>query len=131
MLDNRLGQTIENSFIEAGITPKVYSKTASVHIGTSIGLTGMGASFATMTSLLNQKESITDDMNIFPLYINGKKFVQELFVIHHRDRYLSSYTKYFVQALTDYCHRTELTSIQKFVGKQKDTLTDEAKYMAA
>ena len=111
MLDNRLGQTIENSFIEAGITPKVYSKTASVHIGTSIGLTGMGASFATMTSLLNQKESITDDMNIFPLYINGKKFVQELFVIHHRDRYLSSYTKYFVQALTDYCHRTELTSM--------------------
>ncbi len=110
ILSNRLGQQIEQCFNSERIIPNVYTKTTSVHIGTSIGLTGMAACFATMTSLLNEKDAIPDDLNIFPLYLNGERFVQNLIIIHHKDRYLSSYAKYFIKTLSDYCHRTELIS---------------------
>ena len=40
-------------------------------------------------------------MNIFPLYLDGKPFIQNLYLLRRHDRYLSAYAEDFIELLCD------------------------------
>lgn len=107
MLSNRMGQQIQKYFDTHDITPKIYSLSSSIQTSTAISLNGTAACFALHTSLLFHREAISEDMNIFPLYFGDEPFTQPIYITHHKDRYLSSYCKCFIDILSDYCAKTE------------------------
>lgn len=93
-----------------------YTTSAYVQISTSIGLKGLAACFATRNSILNQKGEISEDINVFPLYCRGNPLLQQISVIHHKERYLSSYTQYFQELILKYFHEAEQIPIEKLVS---------------
>ncbi|MDR1018309.1 MAG: LysR family transcriptional regulator [Lachnospiraceae bacterium] len=111
MLSNKLGQKVNDCFLVAGIKPKIYATTSSVNTGTLIGITGVAGFFATKTSLINQKETLPLDLKIFPLFINNQPFYQEVFLIYHKDRYMTHYAKHFIMLLENYYSKMENTSL--------------------
>lgn len=113
MLNNRMGQSIKRCFDEAEVTPKVYTTSEYIQIGTSIGLTGLAACFATRTSLINQHEKVSDELNIFPLYRGPEPVLQEISIIHHKNRYLSSYSRCFMELVSAYFSRIEQLPIDR------------------
>lgn len=116
ILKNRMGQTIQACFDDAGFVPRTYTTSAHIQISTSIGLKGIAACFATRTSLINQKSLIPKDINIFPLLLNGKPLTQQVSIIHHKDRYLTSYNQYFLDLITDYFKKIELMPIENITN---------------
>lgn len=112
ILNNRMGQKIQKCFDEAKIIPNIYTTSSYIQIATSIGLCGLAACFATQTSLLNQKDVIPDDINFFPLYQDDSPLKQELFIIHHKDRYITEYNQYFLELTLNYFRKIENLSLK-------------------
>ncbi len=115
MLNNRMGQKIQKCFDDAHVEPNVYTTSRYLQITTSIGLLGLAACFATQTSLLNQKGNIPEDINIFPLYDEGEPLTQEIYLIHHKDRYISQYNQYFLELSQDYFKEIEASSLSSII----------------
>lgn len=115
MLDNQLGQNIQKCFIEADFSPKVFTTSSYIQISTSIGLQGLAACFATRTSLLNLEGKIPKDICIFPLFYKGKPLTQDIFLIHHKKRYLTSYINYFIDLTKNYFYEVEKLSIKDLI----------------
>lgn len=113
ILDNRLGDTIQNCFKEAGFTPLPYLTSQHIQIATAIGAKGVAAFFATRTSLLNQKDTFTEPVNAFPLINKGKPIIQDVQLIQHKDRYLSKQGLYFQELLLQYGQEIESLSIEE------------------
>ncbi|PNV61219.1 LysR family transcriptional regulator [Clostridium sp. chh4-2] len=105
MLDNRMGKSIEKCFHAAGFTPKIYTTSSYIQIGTALGLKGLAACFATRTSLLNMRGTAPDDINIFPLYMENEPVFQQISMIYHVDRYQSAYILYFLKLAEEYYHK--------------------------
>lgn len=105
MLDNRMGKSIEKCFNAAGFTPKLYTTSRYIQIGTALGLKGLAACFATRTSLLNMRGTTHDDINIFPLYLKDEPVFQQISIIYHVDRYRSTYILYFLKLVEEYFHQ--------------------------
>ena len=122
ILNNRMGQNIQKCFDEAGFVPNIYTTSAYVQISTSIGLKGLAACFATRNSILNQKGEISEDINVFPLYCKGEPLLQQISVIHHKDRYLSTYTQYFQELILKYFHEVEQIPIEELVNSSSISL---------
>lgn len=112
ILNNRMGQIIQTCFDDVGFVPRKYTTSSYMHISTSIGLKGLAACFATRTSLINQKFLIPEDINIFPLLFKGKPLTEQISLIHHKDRYLTNYNKYFLDLMVDYFKKLELVPIE-------------------
>lgn len=115
MLDNYLGQNIWKCFEEAGFVPQIYTTSSYLQIGTSIGFQGVAACFATRTSLLNLKGNIPKNINVFPLNYNSKHFMQEIFLIHRKDRYFTAYMLNFINLIKEYFNNIEQLSIKQLI----------------
>ena len=122
ILNNRMGQNIQKCFDEAGFVPNIYTTSAYVQISTSIGLKGLAACFDTRNSILNQKGEISEDINVFPLFCKGEPLLQQISVIHHKDRYLSTYTQYFQELILKYFHEVEQIPIEELVNSSSISL---------
>lgn len=118
MLNNRMGQNIQKCFDDAGVIPRIYTTSTYIQIGTSIGLKGLAACFATRTSLINQQGLISDGINIFPLCRGQEPVLQQISIIHHKDRYLCSYNRYFLELVTAYFRKMEQLPIEQVVHLQ-------------
>ncbi len=73
-------------------------------------------------SILNQKGEISEDINVFPLYCKGEPLLQQISVIHHKDRYLSTYTQYFQELILKYFHEVEQIPIEELVNSSSISL---------
>lgn len=113
LLNNRMGQYIQQCFDEVNFTPKVFTTSSYVQITNAIGYKGIAAFFATRNSLLNTRSLLTNHINIFPLYYKDRPLQQRLMILHHKDRYLSSYSRYFLSLFIDYFQRAEKLPIQQ------------------
>lgn len=116
ILQNRLGETIQNIFKDAGITPITYMTSQYIQIATAVGASGVAVFFATRASLINQKENFTEPVNAFPLIVKGTPFVQNLQVIYHKDRYLSKACLYFKDLLLQYGKKIESMNIEELTA---------------
>ncbi|WMJ83713.1 LysR family transcriptional regulator [Oscillospiraceae bacterium LTW-04] len=102
MLSNRMGRQIKQSFDEAGVTPKQYITSTYTQISSNLCLQRLAACFSSQMSLVNQQSLIPDDINIFPLYYRGEPMIQRLSLIRHKERYLSHYSKLFLELMFQY-----------------------------
>lgn len=105
MLSNRMGQQIRQYFEEHQISPRIYSSGTSIQISTSISMKGLAASFASHTSLLAYGEEELRNIHVFPLCFDDKPFTQQLYMVHHKERYLSGYCRCFMELLEVYCRK--------------------------
>lgn len=102
MLSNRMGQEIQECFDEAGAVPKPFLTSTYTQISTTVCFQRLAAAFISQMSLVNQRSQIPDDINIFPLYRGDRPVIQQLSLIRHKDRYLSHYSKFFLDLLFQY-----------------------------
>ena len=64
----------------------------------------------------------SEDINVFPLYCKGEPLLQQISVIHHKDRYLSTYTQYFQELILKYFHEVEQIPIEELVNSSSISL---------
>lgn len=115
ILKNRLGNNINQCFIEAGFSPRVYTACTNLQISEFIGFTGLAAAFATRTSLHNLRGTIPTDLNVFPLYYKGKPLKEKICIINHEDRYLCHYNQYFFELILEYFQKLEQLPIKQLM----------------
>ena len=105
--ENRLGYKLMECFDEGGVTPNTYLTSADTRITTSLCFQGIAACFATQMRLINRMGDIPDSVNIFPVYHREQPLAQRLSLIRRKDRYLSHYSKYFLDLLFRYFDKLE------------------------
>lgn len=115
ILSNRMGQQIQECFDEIRVTPKAYLTSTYTQISTTICFQRLAACFASQMSLVHQRSHIPDDINIFPLYHRGEPMIQRLSLIRHKERYLSHYSKFFLELLFQYFADTEQVHMERIV----------------
>ena len=77
---------------------------------------GTAACFSTNLSLVEQLDQMGEQMNIFPLMDRGEPMVQRLSLLRHRQRYLTHFSKYFLELISNYCSISEQASISRAAG---------------
>lgn len=113
LFSNNMGQRIHACFEEAGYAPKTLLTTAHTHICTTIGFQGSMAFFATQANLIGRRAEIPANMNIFPLLCHGEPMSLQVSLLRHRRRYLTHFSKYFLELLSDYSSDAEQTPISR------------------
>ena len=76
-------------------------------MGTTVCFQRLAACFISQTSLVSQRDEIPEDLNIFPLHYKGQPLTQRLSLIRMKDRYLSHYSKFFLELLSQYFNGVE------------------------
>jgi DNA-binding transcriptional LysR family regulator len=99
MFENRLGQVIRHCFEDAGVSPKVCMTSSYMQVAAAVGFQGTAAFFATQMGIMSQREMISRDLNIFPLFRKGEPVYHRIYLIRHRRRYLPAYTRHFSELL--------------------------------
>lgn len=115
LLSNRMGHQVQECFDEAGVTPRAYLTSTYTQISTSICFQRLAACFASQMNLVNQRSQIPADINIFPMLRHGVPLTQHLSLIRRRDRYLSHYSKLFLELLANYFAETEQVRLEQIV----------------
>lgn len=115
LLNNRIGEMINECFAEAQVTPRPYITSTYTHISTSICFERLAAAFIPHVCLAEQRQGIPKDINIFPLLHNGHPLIQQVNLIRLRDRYLPRSTRYFQDLLSGYLRAIEQVRLERVV----------------
>ena len=115
IFDNRMGRQVNQCFEAANIIPRTYITSTYTQIGTTACFQRLAACFVSQMSLANQIDDIPPDINIFPLYDKDRPVVQRLALIRLKDRYLSHYSKYFLELLDAYFEDIEHVQLERTV----------------
>lgn len=115
IFDNRMGHQINQCFDAANIIPRTYMTSTYTQVGTMVCFQRLAACFISQMSLVSQKNDIPPDINIFPLYYKGQPLTQRLSLIRMKDRYLSHYSKLFLDLLFQYFSNVERVHMERKV----------------
>lgn len=115
MSSTRMGVQIANAYQEAKCKPHTYMTSEDTQISFSVCCKGLAACFASQMRLVNQRDSTPDDVNVFPLYFHNAPMTQGLSLIRRKDRYLSHYSKLFLELLGQYFSDIEHTHMERRV----------------
>ena len=58
-------------------------------------------------SLVEKREQLGEHINVFPLLDQGQPVVQRISLLRHKQRYLTHFSKYFMELLFDTVARME------------------------
>lgn len=115
VFNNRAGRQINQCFEAANITPRAYITSTYTLIGTIACFQRLAACFISQMSLVSQGDKIPADLNIFPLHYKGQPLTQRLSLIRMKDRYLSHYSKFFLDQLFQYFSGVESIHMERMV----------------
>ncbi len=104
---NSMGRLIHRCFEEENVTPITRLTTSHTQICTTIGFQGSMAFFATQANLTGRRSEIPRNLDIFPLHDQGSPMFLQVSLLRHRRRYLTHFSKYFLELLSGYCADTE------------------------
>ncbi len=114
MYSNRLGKTIRACFESEGCIPKVKFTTSFSQLLVPLCAQGISACFITQMNLSGIVDQFADkEINIFPLYFEGKPMIQDLSLIYHKDRYFPHYARHFLDILFKYFEDLEKTQLTR------------------
>ena len=102
LLSTGVGREIQGYLDEASVRPAVYASSSDIEVAYSICCSGLAGSFLSQVRLARHHDQIPPDMNIFPLLHRGEFIYQHLVLARHKDRYLSRYSRYFLELLFDF-----------------------------
>lgn len=117
---NNMGKRIHICFEEAGYSPKTLLTTEHTQICTTIGFQGSTAFFATQANLIARQAEIPANMNIFPLLYHGKAMYLHVSLLRHKRRYLTHFSKYFLELLFNYSANAEQMPISRIAAFQTE-----------
>lgn len=112
ILSNRMGREIQECFDEANVIPRAFLTSTYTQISTTVCFQRLAAGFVSQMNLVNQRGEIPEDINIFPLHRKSGPVIQKLSLIRHKDRYLSHYSKYFLELLSQFFADTEQVHVE-------------------
>ena len=115
VFNNRAGRQINQCFEAANITPRAYITSTYTRIGTIACFQRLAACFISQMSLVSQGDKIPADLNIYPLHYKGQPLTQRLSLIRMKDRYLSHYSKFFLDQLFQYFSGVESIHMERMV----------------
>ncbi len=115
IFNNRMGRQINQCFEAANIIPRAYITSTYTQIGTTACFQRLAACFISQMSLVSQQKDIPSDINIFPLHYKGQPLTQRLSLIRMKDRYLSHYSKFFVELMFQYFDGVEHIRLNQIV----------------
>ena len=115
IFNNRAGRQINQCFDDANIVPRAYITSTYTRIGTTACFQRLTACFISQMNLVSQREDIPPDLNIFPLHYKGQPLTQRLTLIRMKDRYLSHYSKFFLDLLFQYFSGVESVHLGRMV----------------
>lgn len=116
LFNNRLGRQIMNCFDEISVKPNIYMTSSYMEINVSACCRRLAACFASQMGLANMYQQIPEDINVFPLMFRGKPVIQNLLVVYLKERYLPSYSKFFLEKLLEYFANIEQKSFTRAAG---------------
>ena len=116
---NNMGQRIHVCFEEANVTPKIRLNTTYTQVCTTVGFQGLVAFFASQVNLTHRQSEIPPDMNIFPLLCHGEPMYLHLSLLRHKQRYLTHYSKYFLELLSAFCSAAEQAPVSRITNGTK------------
>lgn len=99
MYSNRLGDQLFKCFEETGVMISPVLTATYTRPCLSLCDQGLSASFSTQSNLANQICDLSEDINIFPFHYRGEPLTQRLVLLRNRERYLSSYLKFFMELI--------------------------------
>lgn len=115
IFENRMGRQINQCFDAANVVPRTYMTSTYTQVGTTVCFQRLAACFISQMSLVSQKNDIPPDINIFPLHYKGQPLTQGLSLIRMKDRYLSHYSKFFLEQLFQYFSSAERVHMERKV----------------
>ena len=115
IFNNRMGRQINQCFDAANIIPRAYITSTYTQVGTTVCFQRLAACFISQMSLVSQQKELPGDINIFPLYYKGQPLTQRLSLIRMKDRYLSHYSKFFLEQLFQYFNDMERIHLVRMV----------------
>lgn len=115
IFENRMGRQINQCFDAANIAPRTYMTSTYTQVGTTVCFQRLAACFISQMSLVSQQKEIPEDINIFPLYYKGQPLTQRLSLIRMKNRYLSHYSKFFLDLLFQYFSGVEQFHMERCV----------------
>lgn len=115
IFNNRAGRQINQCFEAANITPRAYITSTYTRIGTIACFQRLAACFISQMQLVSQEGEVPPDLNIFPLHYKGQPLTQRLSLIRMKDRYLSHYSKFFLDLLFQYFSSVESVHLGRMV----------------
>ena len=115
IFNNRMGRQINQCFDAANITLRAYITSTYTQVGTTVCFQRLAACFISQMSLVSQQKEIPGDINIFPLNYKGQPLTQRLSLIRMKDRYLSHYSKFFLDLLFQYFSGVERVRMERMV----------------
>lgn len=105
--NNRLGKRIERCFQEAGYVPRSYIKATYTTMMVPLCNDSLAGCFTSQMNLSVWKEQLAEDVNIFPLWMNGAPVSMTINLINHRQRYLNHHARYFLKLAEEYFTKME------------------------
>lgn len=115
-MNNRLGNRILECFQREECIPIFSFEAPSSSQILPLCVRGLCACYCSHMSLVTAKEQLGNQINIFPLVDQGLPVVQQLSILWNKQRYLTHYSKFFLDLL--FCSATHLeqTQISHIVG---------------
>lgn len=113
--NNRLGKRIERCFQEAGYMPRSYIKATYTTMMVPLCNDSLAGCFTSQMNLSVWKEQLAEDVNIFPLYMNGAPVSMTINLINHKQRYLNHHVRYFLKLTEEYFTKMERQRLAKIV----------------
>ena len=113
LFTNTMGLHIHRCFEDAHVEPKVALSSSLAQISTTIGLQGSMAFFASQANLTSRVRDIPPNLNIFPLLYRDDPMYLPISLLRHRQRYLTHFSKYFLELLSRFCSVSEQASIAR------------------
>lgn len=104
---NVLGLNVERCFQEAGYTPLKYMSTAYTHLSIQICSESRASCFISQTALQSMKNKLSPDINIFPLFLEGKQLLQTMLIVRNKTQYLSPQIQYLIKLLKQHFMKEE------------------------
>ena len=115
ILQNRIGELIYDCFAEAHVTPWPYITSTYTSIGATICFERLAAAFVPRVCLADLHSAIPDDINILPLLHQGVPLMQQVYLIHLKDRYMPRPFVYFENLLTEHYRDIECVNLERII----------------
>lgn len=115
MMTNRLGQRLQECFLRERVTLTTPFTGPSTSQILPLCAKGVLACCCSHMSLMEAGNRLGSQVNIFPLLDQGKPMVQQLSLLRHKQRYLTHFSKYFMDLLFQTAARLEQVQLSRMV----------------
>lgn len=113
---NRVGQLVLQCFQDTNCTPNIYFSSPRNTMMMPLCNQGLCAGFTSHMNLSNAQSQLAADINVFPLFRNGKPVTLSINLIYHKQRYLNHFVKDLLKLTADTMLAIEHQDLRRLSG---------------